>query len=122
MSSRNSHKDIFYKKSDFIFIGVVIIIFLIFKLLPQSTANQAAIVINGQNIETVNLNTDKELEIDGISINVSNGKIAVTDSPCKDKICVKTGYISHKNEVIACVPMKLVIEISGTKEVDLIVG
>ncbi len=30
---------------------------------------------------------------------------------CHDKICVKTGAISQKGEVIACLPHKLIIEI-----------
>ena len=45
------------------------------------------------------------------TVTVDGHTIAVTDADCHDKICVKTGAISQKGEVIACLPHKLIIEI-----------
>ena len=44
-------------------------------------------------------------------ITVDGRTIAVTDADCHDKICVKSGAMERKGEVIACLPHKLLIEI-----------
>lgn len=46
-------------------------------------------------------------------IEIENGKIAITDADCPDKICVKTGWISEPGQSIVCLPHKLIIEIEG---------
>lgn len=50
-------------------------------------------------------------------ITIENGRIAVTDSDCPDKICVKTGFISDSGIPIICAPHRLEIVI-GDAETD----
>lgn len=45
------------------------------------------------------------------TIVIDDSAIAVTDADCPDRICVKTGPIQKKDEVIACLPHRLLIEI-----------
>lgn len=45
------------------------------------------------------------------TIVIDDSAIAVTDADCPDRICVKTGPIRKKGEVIACLPHRLLIEI-----------
>jgi hypothetical protein len=46
-------------------------------------------------------------------IRVENGKIAVIDADCPDKICVEQGYINNSAVPIVCLPHKLSITIIG---------
>jgi hypothetical protein len=56
------------------------------------------------------------------TISVQNGKIAVTDADCRDKICVNTGYISTGAAPIVCLPHKLSITIVDNGEIDAVAG
>lgn len=57
-----------------------------------------------------------------VTVTVSGGKIAVTESECTTKICVHTGYIGAVGEMIVCLPNKMTVEIvGGESEYDLII-
>ena len=49
--------------------------------------------------------------------------IAIIDSDCPDKICIKSGFISKPGELLVCLPHKLMIEIKSNdneKNIDVI--
>lgn len=74
----------------------------------------ASIYLNGELIETINLNNVKksyEINLPHNTILVENGDISVIHSDCPDKLCVKQGKISDNIFPIVCLPNKLVIEI-----------
>ncbi len=109
----------FIKKHDVILISAIIFIaiafFVAFKYLGKS-GKTAVISVDGNVVKSVNLaekNHGYTLSVvDGIVIEVNNGKIRVRSSDCPDKICVNTGYISKTDEKIVCLPKKLIIEIT----------
>lgn len=91
----------------------------------------AVIRQNGKIIKEIDLNavTDPyEFEIktsDGHSntIRVEQGKIAIIDADCADKICVNTGYISDGVIPIVCLPHRLSITIVDKEsDFDAIAG
>ena len=48
-----------------------------------------------------------------------DGGVEISDADCKDKVCVRTGIIRNKGQIIACLPHKLYIRIIGVDtEVD----
>ena len=56
-------------------------------------------------------------------IRVEEGRIAVIDADCPDKICVNQGYIKNGAVPIVCLPHKLSITITGgEKEIDAVSG
>ncbi len=63
---------------------------------------------------------DKKMEIgvDGplgtTMVNIDHGKAWISDSPCKNKICIATGVITSYNSWVACLPNKVLITISGS--------
>lgn len=65
--------------------------------------------------KTLEINTDIGYNI----INICNNKVSVTNSSCNDKVC-NGFYISKPNQVIVCLPNKLVIKLVGASEVDSI--
>lgn len=49
-------------------------------------------------------------------IEIGEGRVRVIEADCPDQIDVKQGYISKTNELIVCLPNRLVIEIIGEEE------
>ena len=97
---------------------ILIALLLMLSLMPlifhiESNKKIADIKLNGNIIRQIELSEDKTFVIDSENgsnvVNVKDGKIAIIEADCPDKVCVKTGAISNMGEIIACVPHKLVI-------------
>ncbi|HZK33029.1 MAG TPA: NusG domain II-containing protein [Tissierellaceae bacterium] len=53
-------------------------------------------------------------------IEIGDERVRVIEADCPDKLDVKQGYISQPNQLIVCLPNRLVIEIIGTEKTDSI--
>lgn len=113
------------KRNTCLFLLLILIVicagFLIQKFFFGKTGAVAIIEQDGETISELDLNKDTELVLDdgnggSNTITVADGKIAVTDANCPDLVCVHTGAISQTGEVIACLPHKLIITISGNDD------
>ncbi len=91
-----------------------------------SSGNTATIEVNGKLVYSLSLNEDKTVEVHGpvgiTRVEVKDGKIRITDSPCPNKLCVRQGWIERG--AIICLPNRVVVTIGGddTGEVDAISG
>jgi len=104
-------------RNDLILVAVLTI-FSLTPLVVTSQAKKIAVVkVDGLVVREINLSADEIFVVEtngGLNVvEVRNGKISVVAADCPDKICVRTGSISRGDEVIACVPHKLMIEIAG---------
>ncbi len=54
---------------------------------------------------------DKEIELEGNTIEIKDGEVDVTEASCKNRICVNHKKIEKKGESIVCLPNKVVVEI-----------
>lgn len=97
----------------------------------QSTYEQGSMVvveINGEVVKKVSLNEDSTfaLDFDGGEYNfieIKDGHVRITQSTCRDQICVNTPAISQVGQSIVCLPHKLVIRIEGNdQKIDGISG
>ena len=102
---------------------VALALFL-FVRLGKSNAVKAVITVDGKEVKTVELSSAENETItldNGIEILIENGKIGFVKSDCPDKICIKSGMLSHSGEAAACLPHKTVISLTGAdKDVDAI--
>lgn len=106
-----------------VFIILCIVCLMTFFCLKQTTSSYriAKIVQNDKAIKTIDLSEVQEpyefivQDTSGGSntIRVENGRIAVIDADCPDKVCVKQGFISDGTLPIVCLPHKLTISIAG---------
>ncbi len=48
-----------------------------------------------------------------VRIRVEEGRVAVTDAHCPNKVCVRTGWRSLAGESIICVPNRVLVKILG---------
>jgi hypothetical protein len=59
--------------------------------------------------ERIQVNTELGSNI----IEVANGKVKILDADCPDKICIQDGSISKPNQILVCLPHKVVVQIKG---------
>lgn len=57
-------------------------------------------------------------EISDVKIEIENGKARIIESDCKEKLCIKKGWISFIGEYSACLPNKVFIIIKGRSDID----
>lgn len=94
----------------------------------QERGSFAEIYQNGELIKMISLSADTEFTVKDENgafntIEIKDGKIAVTDASCPDKICIHQGAVSSSAKPIVCLPNRLVIRVvsSVKKEIDAIV-
>jgi hypothetical protein len=83
----------------------------------QAQPMEADIYIGSELIDTLSLDTDRDLEVErGDAYNlvrVGDGVIRVAEANCPDKTCVHTGAKGRAGEMIVCLPNRLQIKIRG---------
>ncbi|HAF27205.1 MAG TPA: hypothetical protein DCG85_07835 [Lachnospiraceae bacterium] len=68
--------------------------------------------------ELLSSDIQKKIETpDGYNvIYIRNGSVCVTEADCKNHICVNSGFIDKKGQVIACIPHRLLVTIEDGGE------
>lgn len=106
------------KKGILLLAGLLLASFLPLLFSPASGGDACAVIrVNGVVERTIPLASGQdetfvvETPQGHNTIQVQGGTIAVTDSDCPDRICVRSGAAEHPGDVIACLPHKLLIEI-----------
>ncbi len=92
---------------------------LFFITFGRSTGSIANVYLDGESIYSIDLATvtapfEKRIEASAGEYNTicfEPGRVCISDSSCKDRICVHTGYISSSSYPIVCLPHRLVIKI-----------
>lgn len=96
--------------------GLTIFSFYIIKTIFPKGA-EAAIELEGKNLGSYLLTEDRILKIKGslgtTEIEIKDGRIRVLSSPCRDRICMKQGWIAHSGEAIICLPNRVMVFITG---------
>jgi len=85
----------------------------------------AIIEVNCKEVNRVKLGDDLEsrtIEVEGAIgtsvVEVKGGKARMLDSPCREKICVGTGWVETAGDQIVCLPNRVVIRIVGGDGLD----
>lgn len=93
---------------------------LYFSLTPKP-GQYVEIYVDGDRLKSaIPLSENAVIELEGLTVVVSEGKVYVQDADCPDKLCEKTGEIKKAGESIICLPNRVVIKISGKAEVEAI--
>ncbi len=95
-----------------------ILIFLIFKFTGER-GDKVIVTVDNKVVESFSLSENKEYYIENDYgrnvLIIENGYAYIKEADCPDEICVKTGKICKRNEIIVCLPHKLVISIEAYK-------
>jgi hypothetical protein len=86
----------------------------------RQPGDSVIIEVKGQVVQQMDLNTSQEITVNGslgqTTIKIDHGAAQVIHSDCPEKVCVKTGKITHAGEIIVCVPNKVVVKIIGKQK------
>ena len=91
---------------------------LVNQVLFAKPAGKVEISVDGNVIQTLDLNQDTDLVVEGYNggtnrIVIKNGKVHISEATCPDKICVHQGWVEHTGENIVCLPNHLIARIIG---------
>ena len=91
---------------------------------PISTGTTVRILHGETLVRELALNKDQEITVEGTlgvsRLQIENGKIRFTESPCSAKVCIHKGWLSHSGDFNACLPNRVSIEILGQGNFDSI--
>lgn len=94
-------------------------------LLRPTEANSVEVWVNGKLMDTYSLNEDTSFSITtdktSNTIEIKDGKIAVTAANCPDGYCVKRGWCSGGAQIV-CLPHKIVLKFVNTPALDGVSG
>lgn len=80
--------------------------------------DEVVVMVEGKRWARLNLFHDQELHAPGIlgnsHIRVFDGQVRFIDSPCPNKICVHTGWLSQGGENATCLPNRVSLQILGS--------
>ena len=104
------------KKRDIILIGSILLAALLcltVTLITKQKGNVVVVYVNNSEYIRMRLDEDSELLIQGVDsgtnlLIVKDGKAYIKEASCPDKVCVNTGSISNENDMIVCLPNKVV--------------
>lgn len=76
---------------------------------------EALVMVDGKPWARLNLFQNADLDVPGplgkSHIQVRDGQVRFTASPCPNKICVHTGWLSQGGEVAICLPNRVSLQI-----------
>lgn len=79
-------------------------------------------VRSGPQERLYDLSVDRIVEVEGLlgptTIEIKDGKVRVTDSACRNKICIAAGWQESPGEWIICLPNNIFIMIEGSHDLQ----
>ena len=79
--------------------------------------SHAQLLLGGRTALTLALDEPGTFDIQGwrgdSRVEVRAGRVRFVDSPCRGKVCVHSGWLSHAGEVAACLPNGLALLVTG---------
>ncbi len=105
-------------KGDFVLLIFALAILAgVFATFWRSDGHGAEVVVfvDGQRWARLNLFQNQELHAPGVlgnsHIQVFDGQVRFIDSPCPNKVCVHTGWLSQGGENATCLPNRVSLQI-----------
>jgi hypothetical protein len=81
------------------------------------------IQVESKTVARFPLMTDRVTHVQGrlgtTEIEIKQGRARIVRSPCKLKVCIKSGYIQYADRLSACLPNRVVVRIEGQNQRDL---
>ncbi len=96
-------------------------IFLLKGFALQKEGDMVIVEVGGAVVKTLPLNRNDIIDINKGKnvIELKDGRVRMLRATCRDKICVKQGWIKNSGEAIICVPNRVIVRIEGIKDNSL---
>ena len=95
-------------------------------LRPQAPKQQVTVIQEGRVVTVLDLSRDQTLTFTGSNggtntVEIKNGKVAVTQASCPDHICMSMGP-KNSGAPIACLPNGLILRFDTEESLDGVIG
>lgn len=109
-------------KKDLLLVAVILAIavvgFTVNHYIQKKPAAVLEITVDGKVVETLDLNKDTELTIDGWNggtnhLVIRDGMAWVDEADCPDKVCIHQGKVAMNRQMIVCLPNRMVATVVG---------
>lgn len=81
---------------------------------------EVVVSLNGQVFGRYSLQGKSTLTVEGergeSEIEIRDGRVRIIASPCLQKTCIKSGWISKPGASIVCAPNRIVVKITGEED------
>jgi hypothetical protein len=117
---------------DMIKIGDVLLIALLGVLCLMSFVRIASserkghwviVSVEDKEISHHSLAEDRIVEVDGplgtTRVQIEDGFVWVTASPCPHKTCMRMGHIRYAGEILVCLPNRVLVRVDGEKRGEI---
>ena len=90
--------------------------------------NWVVIEVDQKEVARLPLSKDKHTHVKGplgiTEVEIRDGRARILKSRCKNKVCIKSGYIRYADRLSACIPNRVVVRVLGDNHrgVDSIVS
>ncbi len=102
-----------------ILFSLAIIVFLSVNVYGKSTAARYVDIEASGKKYVYMLDKNQTVKVPGplgiTTVRIEDSRVFVTDSPCRDKLCIKALPLKKAGEWNACMPNKVFIRITGSK-------
>jgi len=104
-----------FKPADaFILLAVILVTWLWSSGAPDRSGGPEGLrIVSLEAEDTLDILRDTVVYRGEVTVEISGGSAAITDSDCPTRQCVRTGWISKPGEMSACMPNGVFIEILG---------
>lgn len=112
----------------FLIVGLLILASLGIAVMryTQGGVDIVVVQVDGEEVIKASLSGDQYFSVDGelgqTQIEIKNERVRITDSPCKRKTCVHTGWIHRGYQTIVCMPNHVMIRLTGSRDDEEIDG
>ncbi|HUX11749.1 MAG TPA: NusG domain II-containing protein [Spirochaetia bacterium] len=94
----------------------VVVLFTVQAYTGAGKSSEVSIQANGQ-YYLYPLDQDTEFSVSGpigeTTIQIRSHAVRVVSSPCRDKICIAAGWLSHSGQWTACLPNRVFVRVEG---------
>lgn len=114
------------KKKDLILICSVLVLAAAFWLVPRavglfgnSKEQKLRITVSGEEYGTYSLEEDQVIKVGDTNVcEIKDKKVSMLSADCPDQLCIHQRTIQLQGETIVCLPNKVVLEITGTRQTN----
>ena len=110
------------KAGDFVIIGITaaLAVFFSYRYFFSSYGGTRVDITAPSYRSSLPLDEDRVVEVPGplgiTEVVVEDGEVWVSESPCRQKICIKMGHKHRVGDQIVCIPNRVLVEVVGKKE------
>lgn len=112
-------------KKDLLLVAIILAIaaagFIVTNQIHNKPASRLEITVDGKLIQTLNLQRDIQLTIEGYRggtnhLIIKDGLAQVDAASCPDKVCIHQGLVSLNGQMIVCLPNRMVAKVIAPEE------